>query len=279
MGAETFQPSSLRRLKTIQGLLEEKRAVLGALDVEIIESCPLEDVEQETVDSEEISESIVECIEQIKSVVTRTEVISEASVARESRNVSPRDETVRTNNSNESGAPAVERTRSGSVPTVNESLQFNELPVTLKPKLPKIELPKFNGDVTKFCSFWESFQSSVDRNPNLSTIDKFSYLKALLEGSAARSVQGFALTEANYTAATDILRERFGRKQQIISGHMDDLLRIPSCSSDRTTHLLLVYDKVHANVRGLEALGIEANQYGSFLIPIVMAKLPSDVRL
>ena len=253
MGAETFQPSSLRRLKTIQGLLEEKRAVLGALDAEIIESCPLEDVEQETVDSE-ISESIVECIEQIKSVVTRTEVISEASVARESRNVSPRDETVRTNNSNESGAPAVERTQSGSVPTVNESLQFNELPVTLKPKLPKIELPKFNGDFTKFCSFWESFQSSVDRNPNLSTIDKFSYLKALLEGSAARSVQGLALTEANYTAATDILRERFGRKQQIISGHMDDLLRIPSCSSDRTTHLRLVY------VTGHEKIGLMCTQ-------------------
>ena len=60
---------------------------------------------------------------------------------------------------------------------------------------------------------------------------------------------------------------------------MDDLLRIPSCSSDRTTHLRLVYDKVHANVRCLEALGIGANQYGSFLIPIVMAKLPGDVRL
>ena len=79
--------------------------------------------------------------------------------------------------------------------------------VTMKPKLPKIELPKFNGDVMKFCSFWESFDSSVDRNPNLSTIDKFNYLKALLEGSAARTVQGLALTEANYAAATDILKE------------------------------------------------------------------------
>lgn len=119
----------------------------------------------------------------------------------------------------------------------------------------------------------------MDRNPTLSTIDKFNYLKALLEGNAARSVQGLSLTEANYVAAIEILKERFGRKQQIISGHMDDLLRIPPCSSDRTAHLRLVYDKVHANVRGLEALGISANQYGSFLIPIVMAKLPSDVCL
>ena len=67
--------------------------------------------------------------------------------------------------------------------------------------------------------------SSVDHNPNLSTIDKFNYLKALLEGSTARSVQGLALTEANYAAATDILKERFGRRQQIISGYMDDLFK------------------------------------------------------
>ena len=163
--------------------------------------------------------------------------------------------------------------------TVDKSLEHSELPVTMKLKLAKIKLPKFNGNVTKFCSFWESFGSSVDCNPNLSPIDKFNYLKALLEGSAALSVQGLALTEANYAAATDILNERFGRKQQIILGHMDDLLKIPSCSGNKTAHLQLVYDKIHANVQGLEAWCILANQYGSFLIPVVMAKLPADVRL
>ena len=97
--------------------------------------------------------------------------------------------------------------------TVDKSLEHSELPVTMKPKLPKIKLPKFNDDVIKFCSFWESFENSVDHNPNLSTINKFNYLKALLEGNAARSVQGLALTEANYAAATEILKELFGRKQ------------------------------------------------------------------
>ena len=33
------------------------------------------------------------------------------------------------------------------------------------------------------------------------------------------------------------------------------------------------------NVRGLEALGVSAEQYGSFLIPVIMAKLPVEVRL
>ena len=32
-------------------------------------------------------------------------------------------------------------------------------------------------------------------------------------------------------------------------------------------------------MRGLEALGVESEQYGSFLVPVIMAKLPSEVRL
>ena len=47
----------------------------------------------------------------------------------------------------------------------------------------------------------------------------------------------------------------------------------------RASHLRLMYDKIHANVRGLEALGVKAEEYGSFLIPVIMAKLPSEVRL
>ena len=202
--------------------------------------------------SEEVSELIVECIDQIKNVRTeKTGVTRETTLTTcESEGVSSRDRTVCTNSDTEkSGAPAVEHERSGSLTTVDKSLEHSEVPVTMKLKLPKIEPPKFNDDVTKFCSFWESFKSSVDHNPNLSTIDKFNYLKALLERSAAHSVQGLALTEANYAAATEILKKRFGRKQQIISGHMDDIFKIPSCSGDRAVHLRLVYDKVHANVR------------------------------
>ena len=33
------------------------------------------------------------------------------------------------------------------------------------------------------------------------------------------------------------------------------------------------------NVRGLEAIGVTADQYGSFLIPVIMGKLPADIRL
>ena len=87
------------------------------------------------------------------------------------------------------------------------------------------------------------------------------------------------LTEANYNVALKLLEERFGNTQQIISMHMDDLLQLPTCSGTKPAELRLILDKVSVNVRGLESLGVKSEQYGSSLIPIIMSKLPADVRL
>ena len=44
-------------------------------------------------------------------------------------------------------------------------------------------------------------------------------------------------------------------------------------------HLRSASSKLSVHVRGLKSLGVSAEQYGSLLIPIVMSKLPDDVRL
>ena len=141
-------------------------------------------------------------------------------------------------------------------------------------------LPRFSGDVTKWISFWDSFKSAVDENPAISSVDKFNYLNSLLDGPASRAIQGLALTEVNYNSAVEILRERFGRPQQIISAHMDELLKIPSCSgTERSTSLRFVYDKISVHVRGLSSLGVASDHYGGLLIPVIMAKLPNEIRV
>ena len=86
-------------------------------------------------------------------------------------------------------------------------------------KLPKLVLPKFWGDATKFRTFWDSFESAVHKNPGLSKTDKFNYLNSLLEGVALRAIQGLTVTDANYDAAINILNQRFGKPQQIIGTH------------------------------------------------------------
>ena len=55
----------------------------------------------------------------------------------------------------------------------------------VRPKLPKLVLNKFKGNVTHWASFWDSCKTAVHENRVLSTIDKFNYLNMLLEGVAA----------------------------------------------------------------------------------------------
>ena len=61
-------------------------------------------------------------------------------------------------------------------------------------KLPKLVPKKFNGDLTKWSTFWDSFESSIHHHPDLSDIDKFNYLCTLLEGTASEAISRLKLT-------------------------------------------------------------------------------------
>ena len=118
------------------------------------------------------------------------------------------------------------------------------------PKLLKLHLPKFLDDITKFRIFWDSYESAIHRNLELSPIDRFNYFRALLDGPAANAIQGLNLTDANYTAAIELIKECYGKTQQILSAHMDELLKIPNGVGDKTPQLWAVYDMIGVNIHG-----------------------------
>ena len=60
---------------------------------------------------------------------------------------------------------------------------------------------------------------------------------------------------------------------------MDQLLKVSPCSNDRPASLRCVYDQICVHSRGLASLGITSDQYGSLLIPVIMSKLPPEIRL
>ena len=146
-------------------------------------------------------------------------------------------------------------------------------------KLPKQVLPKFKGDVTQWKGFWDSYNSSIHTNPQLTQIDQFNHLHSLLEGQAARSIQGLTRTEGNYNSAIDLLYKRVGKPQDIISKHLDEMLKIPGCVNNNASQLRLIYDRISINICGLESLGISSSQYGSLLITVIMSKLPPEIRI
>ena len=74
-------------------------------------------------------------------------------------------------------------------------------------KLLKLTLRAFNGDITTWTTFWDSYESAVHKNSELSDIDKFNYLKSLLERTAQEVISGLTLTSTNYHEAISILKK------------------------------------------------------------------------
>ena len=128
-------------------------------------------------------------------------------------------------------------------------------------KLPKITLPRFNGNLMKWTAFWDSYHSAIHTNGQLSEIDKFNYLRSLLDHTAYDAIAGLALSAANYQEA---VKKRFGNRQLIISKHMEALLSVATISSDHQLRdLRRLYDQAEANIRSLKALGVEPASTGN----------------
>ena len=182
-------------------------------------------------------------------------------------------------------APADPSSQSVQSPTVSTSVWSASRPSLPagKPavKLPKLGLPTFSGEYLKFNAFWQAFEISVI-SQNIPNSSKFAYLNSLLSGDAAHAVSGFAMTDAGFTDACSILKERFGDSNQLFFKHLQELLKLNPrkvLNSRDTECLWDFYNSVQSHVRSLSFLGIDAAKYGIIITPIIISRLPCQLAL
>ena len=62
-------------------------------------------------------------------------------------------------------------------------------------------------------------------------VQKFTYLRSVLEGVTYHTIEGFEVTSANYQHAVDALKHRFGRKRIIISSLVKSIFQLEQRSN------------------------------------------------
>ena len=137
------------RLKRICELLLEKTRVLKELDDEILNISPTEDIEQEIIQADEFVDKISETL---KGIALHLEgpVAVNNSTAKSNTDVTP-----------DATADATDGDESAQQPSSDHesTLTPGNLASSLRgqgkgmPKLPKLIIPKFSGEITKFRSF------------------------------------------------------------------------------------------------------------------------------
>ena len=286
---ESGEALNLPRLRQQKLQLSGKLDVLSKLDDELIEMVAEDELDVEVEQADVIKEKIGLCIMDIDQALERPKT---ADTSRADGRTTPPTEDSTSTHTRSGGTPPTPPSTEGdgsctdpvdptlTPPPTDPGGATPLSSITPRVKLPKLSIKKFNGDLTKWVTFWDSFDSSIHSNPSLSNVDKFNYLNSFLESTAAESVAGLTLTSANYEEAVATLKRRFGNTQLIINKHMDALLNLPAVSSHHDIKgLRHLYDSVEAHVRGLRALGVTADSYGGLLTSILMNKLPSEIRL
>ena len=252
-------PLDVSKINQLKRSLEDKLQTLSDLDEGILDLTPEDSVKAEIIQADEVKERLY------------------AALSRLDNCLSPMVPPGRPHTSPPTDPPSTDPPATDA-PTVDPPDPATSEPARgAKVKLPKISLPRFNGNPVKWTSFWDSYQSAIHLNRDLSDADKFNYLQSLLDSSAFDAIAGLTLSSANYQQAIEILRKRFGNKQVIISKHMDTLMNMDAIPSDRHLRdLRRLYDSTESHVRSLKSLGIEAASYGALLSPVLLAKLPQN---
>ena len=145
-------------------------------------------------------------------------------------------------------------------------------------KLPKFQIATFSGDPMKWQQYWDTFKSSVHSNKQLPDIDKFTYLRSFLSGDALRLTEGYSLTSVNYNTVIDVLTERFGDPELAIFFHFDSMLALP-IASNKVEDLQRVANECEVHIRSLVELGLSVDTFGRVFTPIMLSKLPPNIRV
>ncbi|XP_076384517.1 uncharacterized protein LOC143263391 [Megalopta genalis] len=146
-------------------------------------------------------------------------------------------------------------------------------------KLPEMRLPTFDGTIENWSSFYDLFSSTIDRNENLTSVQKLQYLRSTLTGKAAACIKSLTTTDVNYPAAIEILKEKFDCPRKTLLRHCDAIREIPKLAKDTPEAIDDLLDTLNQHLRALNNLGEPVATWNTLLISTILSKLNSDTIL
>ena len=144
-------------------------------------------------------------------------------------------------------------------------------------RIPKADLPKFEGSYEKWPGFSDTFKSAVHNSTKFSDAEKLMYLRSCLVGKAAEKIESLETTSANYQVAWGILERYYDDPAAIINNRIRALFELTPCQNASASALGDILDNATKHYRALQALNkpfLEA-----FPIYLVLSKLDHQTRI
>ena len=144
--------------------------------------------------------------------------------------------------------------------------------------LPKIQLPTFKGDVTKFLTFNQTFQTLIHLNRNLNNIEKYNYLLSSLEGPPLDIISDIQVTNENYPIAYNTLIERYDNKRLQAFTHWRAIEECPRLFQENIVSLRNLLDTFSKNLSALQNLKFDVDSWDFILAYMLLDRLDPFTR-
>ncbi|KAJ8941107.1 hypothetical protein NQ318_019112 [Aromia moschata] len=147
------------------------------------------------------------------------------------------------------------------------------------PKLPKLQIPNFSGNIKDWPTYIECFNSLIHHNGNLSDVDRVHYLIGSLSGAALSVCSGVPPTGENYRIIYQTLVDKYSDKRATANYYLDQIINFRQAQTETATSLNAFLEKFDVAVKSLQKLQIsELDDY--ILAYLALSKLnPETQRL
>lgn len=118
-------------------------------------------------------------------------------------------------------------------------------------KLPRLDLPKFDGQAINWASFRDQFKTTIHNREGLEKVSKFQYLKSCITDPHS-PIQHLQITEEGYENAWKLVLERYEDKRFIVDSHLHALLTAKKMTCEDYEQLVSLDDTFLLNISALE---------------------------
>lgn len=135
-------------------------------------------------------------------------------------------------------------------------------------------IPYFSGkSLNDFKPFLDMFTAVIDKNTNLSQVEKLFYLRNYLKDEALTLVNNLPIVNESYPEALKILKDRYDNECMLINSHIYSILDIPVIKKGDTASLRSFVNSIRQEIGALNNLKQQIDSWNPILVCILTRKL------
>ncbi|CAB3242550.1 unnamed protein product [Arctia plantaginis] len=142
-------------------------------------------------------------------------------------------------------------------------------------RLPKIDLPSFDGGYQYWLEYRDTYLSLIHSSSSIDNISKFHYLRASLKGDALEIIKNIDFKSEHYQMAWKLLCDRYDNSRLLVNNHVQALFNVEKLSKESCFGLRRLTDVINKNMRALKTLNEPTEYWDTLIVYMMSIKLDS----